>query len=407
MPGKRLTLGIFGFGCVGSGLYETLREAKFSQAHIKRICVKDPNKARTAPYALFTTNQDVLLNDPDIDVIVELIDDANAAYEIVTRALKAGKHVVSANKKLIAEHLNELIELQESTGKSLLYEGACAASIPIIRNLEEYYDNDLLAEVSGILNGSTNFILSAIEEGGTYEAALELAQELGFAETDPSLDVDGWDAKFKTTLLLAHGFGHVVDPSRIHHLGIRGITPEIQRVAAERQQRIKLISKCWRVGDKVHAAVLPTFVDRDEELAHVEREVNGVTVVGAFSERQFFRGKGAGSLPTAAAVLSDISALTYDYRYEYKKKNRDSGSKYVPDFKLWAHVSGKDPLQIPTYAFDSISRVHRSPGHTYVEGKIGIAELITLASDGLWSVAALSSSATVQLEKEKHLSVSL
>lgn len=407
MSGKRLTIGIFGFGCVGSGLYETLREAKFNQAHIKRICVKDPNKSRTAPYALFTTDADILLNDPEIDVIVELIDDAEAAYSIVKRALQSGKDVVSANKKLIAEHLDELISLQKETGQSFLYEAACAASIPIIRNLEEYYDNDLLAEVSGILNGSTNFILSAIEEGGTFEAALELAQELGFAETDPTLDVDGWDAKYKTTLLLAHGFGHVVSPENVPHLGIQGISPEIQKVANERRQRIKLVGKCWRKDRKVHALVIPTFIEPGEDLASVEREVNGVTVVGAFSERQFFRGKGAGSLPTAAAVLSDISALTYGYRYEYKKLNRELESTYTSDFKIWAHVGGNDTQQLPTYAFDLISRVHRSPGHNYVEGKIGIQELISLANDGHWSVAALSSSASVELEELKHLSVAL
>ncbi len=405
MSSERLTLGIFGFGCVGSGLYETLRESSFNRAQIKKICIKDPNKSRTAPYALFTTRAEEILNDPEINVVVELIDDVVAAHHIVTTALRKGKAVVTANKKLIAEHLEELIALQRATGGSLLYEAACAASIPIIRNLEEYYDNDLLSEVSGVLNGSTNFILSAIEGGGIFDAALELAQELGYAETDPTLDVEGWDAKYKTTLLLAHAFGLVVDPDEIYHTGITRVTEELQQVAIERRQKIKLVGKCWRENDRAHAYVLPTFVDSDEDLAAVEKEVNGITVVGAFSEKQFFRGKGAGSLPTAAAVMSDISALTYGYRYEYKKSQTKGELKYSSDVVIWAHVSGLAKDELPREKFEVLSKAYSSSKHNYVEGKIHLADLVELARDGRWAIAVLSSATQADLEELNYESI--
>src|SRR5690606_9927635 len=149
-----------------------------------------------------------VLDDPEINTVVELIDDADAAFEIVARALRSGKNVVSANKKMIATHLKELVEIQNQHGTSLLYEGAVCGSIPIIRNLEEYYDNELLHSVSGIFNGSSNYILSKIfNENLAYETALRQAQDLGFAETDPTLDVGGFDPKFKLAIVASHAYG--------------------------------------------------------------------------------------------------------------------------------------------------------------------------------------------------------
>ncbi len=204
---KNLTLGIFGFGCVGQGLYHVLNETKGIKADIKKICIQDINKTRTIDKNLFTDNKYELLNDPEIDVIVELINDADEAFSITKEALKKGKSVVSANKKMIAQNLPELIELQKG-GNSFLYEGSCCASIPIIRNLEEYYDNDLLKGVEGIFNGTSNFILSKIfDEQWSFEQALKYAQVLGCAESDPSSDIEGFDSKFKLCIILLHAFG--------------------------------------------------------------------------------------------------------------------------------------------------------------------------------------------------------
>ena len=157
---KNLVIGMFGFGVVGEGLYKILKQTPSLKASIKKVCIKDTKKKRNAPAEIFTSEKDDILLDPEINVIVEVINDSKAGYEIVTTALKNGKDVVSASKKMLSEHLAELIELQESTGRSLLYEASSCASIPVIRNLEEYYDNDLLHSIKAIVNGSTNFILT-------------------------------------------------------------------------------------------------------------------------------------------------------------------------------------------------------------------------------------------------------
>src|SRR6478672_11275195 len=221
---KVLQIGLFGFGVVGEGIYKVLHQTPSLNALIKKVCIKHAEKERNAPASLFTTSYDEILNDPGIDIVVELIDDAKEAFTIVSTALKNKKSVVSANKKMIAEHLPELLQLQEENDVSFLYEAAVCGSIPIIRNLEEYYDNDLLQSVCGIVNGSTNFILTKIfKEQLDFSEALLLAQQLGFAESDPSLDVLGIDAVNKLSILLVHAYGIVEHPQQILHNGIQQI----------------------------------------------------------------------------------------------------------------------------------------------------------------------------------------
>jgi homoserine dehydrogenase len=318
---KQLTIGLFGFGVVGEGLYKVLQQTPSLKAQLKKVCIKNPGKKRNAPDSLFTTDKNVLLNDPDINVIVEVIDDADAAYDIVSTALLNGKDVVSASKKMIAEHLPALLELQQQTGHSLLYESAACASIPVIRNLEEYYDNDLLHSIKAIVNGSTNFILTKMfEEGLDFKQALILAQQLGFAESNPRLDVEGFDAVNKWTFLLTHAYGIIESPENILFNGIQNIQAGDARVAKEKNHQIKLVAQAKKLQNgKVAAFVLPQFIKQDDHLAFVKNEYNGVVIESGFADKQFFYGKGAGSFPTASAVLSDISALRYQYKYEYKK----------------------------------------------------------------------------------------
>src|SRR3990170_1908449 len=212
---KQLTIGLFGFGVVGEGLYKVLQQTSSLKASIKKVCIKNPEKIRNAPASLFTTEKNELLFDSEINVIVEVIDDSVAAFDIVSTALKNGKSVVSASKKMIAENLLELLELQKTTGESLLYESAACASIPVIRNLEEYYDNDLLHSIKAIVNGSTNFILTKMfEDKLDFQQALLLAQQLGFAESNPALDIEGYDAVNKWSFLLTHAYGIVEHPNK-------------------------------------------------------------------------------------------------------------------------------------------------------------------------------------------------
>lgn len=328
LGGGVLNIGLFGFGCVGQGLYDVLNHSQGLKASIGKICVKDKTKPRTIDMDCFTFNKHEVLENTRHNLIVELTSDAHAALEIITSALAKGQSVVTAGKKVLAENFELLYRLQQQTGASLLYEAACAGSIPIIRTLEEYYDNELLSSVKGILNGSSNYILSKMEfDKLTYHDALKQAQLAGFAEADPALDVNGTDAKYKLCLLAAHAFGIIVKPSYIFNSGIQNITPFDITYATQNNCRIKLIAGIAKDNGGYRAYVLPKFVSRESPLSNINYEFNGIEVEGVYSDKQFFVGKGAGSHPTGSAVLSDISAITYDYKYGYKKlKKRSSAS---------------------------------------------------------------------------------
>lgn len=370
MSRKHLTIGIFGFGCVGQGLYEALSRSGSVPATVKRICIKHPGKPRSLPPETFTTDPAVLLDDPDIDVVIELIDDAEAAYTIVTEALRRGKAVISANKRLLAAHFEELIALQRSTGAPFLYEAAACASIPIIRNLEEYYDNDSVQSIRGIFNGSSNFILSQIfSEGKSYAEALRAAQELGFAESDASLDVEGWDAAFKLSILTAHAFGQRVPAEQVLRFGVGRVGAPELHFGRARGWHLKLVAQARRIGEGLFASVLPRFVGPGDELYAVDGEYNGVQLESAFSDVQFFKGKGAGSLPTGSAVLSDLSALGYGYRYEYRKLEEGLRSN-LPDGLLRIYLRFTDPETVAEIGFAEIEESYRSLQHDYVIGQV-------------------------------------
>ena len=374
---KQLTIGLLGFGVVGEGLYKVLQQTPSLKASIKKICIKNYGKKRNAPASLFTTDKNELLNDRDINVIVEVIDDADAAFDIVTTALNNGKDVVSASKKMIAEHLPALLELQEKTGQSLLYEAAACASIPVIRNLEEYYDNDLLHSIKAIVNGSTNFILTKIfEEGLVFKQALILAQQLGFAESNPKLDVEGYDAVNKWTFLLTHAYGIIESPDNILFNGIQNIHSADATVAKEKGQAIKLVAQAQKLKNGgVTAFVLPQFVKQDDHLAFVKNEYNGVVIESGFADKQFFYGKGAGSFPTASAVLSDIAALRYHYRYEYKKLYHHKPHQLNNEVYLRVFISFDDISFIPRERFEWIEEWHEQEERKYLIGVVSFEEL--------------------------------
>lgn len=320
MEGNKINLGLFGFGCVGQGLYDVLEQSQGLQANIKKICVKDKNKKRKIDLNYFTYDKNDLLKRNDVDVMVELIDKADEAYEIVKEAMKNGVSVVTANKKMLAENFEALYKLQEEKGVALLYEGSAGGSIPIIRNLEEYYDNELLSSFRGILNGTCNYILTRMElESKDYKDILKDAQDVGFAESDPWLDVAGFDTLYKTILLTIHSFGIILKPEQVLNLGIQNVSFDDIVYAREKGLRIKMLGTGYKSGDKFRVYAMPHFVNKKDELYNISYEYNGIEVEGAFSCKQTLVGKGAGSHPTGSAVLSDISALTYNYRYEFKK----------------------------------------------------------------------------------------
>lgn len=375
---KQLTIGLFGFGVVGEGLYKVLQQTPSLKASIKKVCIKNADKKRNAPAELFTSEKNVLLQDPEINVIVEVIDDSVAAFDIVSTALKNGKSVVSASKKMIADNLPALLALQKETGLPFLYEAAACASIPVIRNLEEYYDNDLLHAIKAIVNGSTNFILTKMfEEKLDFSAALLLAQQLGFAESNPKLDVEGYDALNKWTILLNHAYGVVSAPSEILFTGIQNIQGSDALVAREKNLDIKLIGQAKKLKNgKVAAFVLPQFVAVQDPLSFVKNEYNGVVIESGFADKQFFYGKGAGSFPTASAVLSDIAALRYNYRYEYKKLYHHKPHELTNDYYLKVYVSFDDLKYIPKEEFEWIEEWHAQAERKYLIGVLHCSKLI-------------------------------
>jgi homoserine dehydrogenase len=374
---KKLNIGLFGFGVVGQGLYDIVKTKKLN-IEIVKFAIKDPDKKRSLPGHLFTTDKEELLNNPEINTIVELINDTEAAFEIVSRALKSGKNVVSASKKMIALHLEELIEIQHQYGTSLLYEGAVCGSIPIIRNLEEYYDNELLHSISGIFNGSSNYILSkGFIEGLDYDSALKQAQDLGFAETDPTSDVGGFDAKYKLVIAAAHAYGVVVQPDEVFNLGIQNLAAADLQYAREKNLKIKLVPVAKELDDR-HVAlfVLPKFVNDKEFLYNVEYEYNGVTVQAAFADQQFFFGKGAGGHPTGSAVLSDIAALRYNYQYEYKKAKEKTDLNFTNNIELTVYLRYDDEELVEALKFEHINERYYSGSYKFVIGKINLQNLI-------------------------------
>ena len=349
---NKIKIGLFGFGVVGQGIFQVLSKSRNAHAEIVKICVRS-NKPRSIDASYFTTDPEVILSNPEIDLIVEVIDDAAASYKIVKAALQKGN-------------------------VALLYDASSCGSIPVIRNLEEYYDNDLLLEVKGILNGSSNYILSRVfDHQESYDAALAQAQALGFAESDPSFDIEGYDSLFKLVIITVHALGVYVHPDRIFTYGISTIHDSDIRYAREKGVKIKLVAQVVKVSDrKFTMFVMPEFVTPGKYIYSVDDEYNGVVIRGECYDRQFMFGKGAGSLPTASSILSDIMARQHDYRYEYKKQHYLDRPEYTTDVELKVYVRYTETDVLKILHFDRITEQYRGEDGNYVIGYIRLSELL-------------------------------
>ncbi len=277
---------------------------------------------------------------------------------------------------MLAENLVEIYNLQQRYNRSILYEGAVCGSIPILRNLEEYYDNDLLTSIEGIFNGSTNYILTKVfEEKKSYLEALKGAQELGFAESDPALDVKAFDPKFKLTIAIAHTFGVFLKPEEIINIGIDKISAVDLKYAKENNYKIKLVARAFKADGKIYGFVIPQYIQQDNVLAAVRNEFNAVLLQGAFAEKQVFIGKGAGSYPTGSAVLSDISALIYKYRYEYKKAAQGDHLIFSNEATVDVVVSFPTGVLISNHDFENFKGGYQNNGHQYLTGSVKLEKL--------------------------------
>ncbi|WP_375581030.1 homoserine dehydrogenase [Marivirga tractuosa] len=312
---KKFKAGLFGLGVVGSGVYKALQQNEKYGVSIEKIAVKNIEKERNLelPNGILTTEADEILDNTDLDIIIELINDPKEAFSIVKKAFERGKSVVSANKKMVALYHKEILELREKHGVKFFYEGAVCGSVPILRLLDQHYKSDQVKSIKAIANGTCNFILSKmVGENQDYATALKDAQELGFAELDPYSDVSGEDTRFKLSIMIYHAFGVFVHPNEIPLHGINHLDEHIKDFAQKHHLKLKLVGEAQQQNGKITAKVEPQLVNESHDFYTIENEYNGIVVDAEFSGEQFVKGKGAGSFPTALAVLSNLKDLKYD-----------------------------------------------------------------------------------------------
>lgn len=321
---KALNIGILGFGTVGCGVVKRLltqgtllKQRTGTTLRLVRIATRTPDRDRGIPLGEIELTGDVqrVVAGDDIDVVVELIGGLETAKQLVSEALQNGKHVITANKALIAIHGAKLIRLAAAKNCELLYEAAVAGAVPIVKALREGLASNRIDQIYGILNGTCNYILTTMrEEGRSFASILQDAQEKGFAEADPSFDVDGVDAAHKLAILAAIGFGSFPDFHRIHVEGIRYISEVDIAWASEMGYRIKLLGIAKQDAGDVELRVQPTLVPVGSMVASVEGVFNAVFVRGDFAGTTMYYGRGAGEKPTASAVTADLVNIARDHR---------------------------------------------------------------------------------------------
>jgi len=303
-------VGILGCGTVGSGLLELLKN--YDDILVKKIAVRDLNKSRDAafPKEIFITKPEEIVLDPDLDIVIELMGGVNQTKELLIKALANGKHVITANKDLIATAGEELFAVAAANNKTILYEAAVAGGIPVITNLKQSLKGNLIKKLFGIINGTTNFILDQMKRKGTsFSDALAQAQELGYAEADPTNDVDAHDAAYKIAILASIISGKKIEVDKIYREGIRNISQADIKSADKRGYTIKLLAIALNEGSELDIRVHPVFVPKEKTLANVNAENNAVMIHGSAVGELTLIGRGAGSLATASSVLGDLLML--------------------------------------------------------------------------------------------------
>lgn len=375
----KIRVGLFGLGTVGLGLYKLVKESVSDDVELVKIAVKNPNKPRRIEDSLLTFQPNDILENDEINTIVELIDDHEAAYHIVQQALSNGKHVITANKRMLAHHIRELADLAVQNNVALLYEGSVCGSIPVLKNMEDYYAHDHISSITGIFNGSSNFILTKMyDEGLTYESALQIAQERGFAESDPSLDVQGWDALYKTVILSIHAFGLYVAPKDLIRSGIQNLRPEDIAFAKSNHYKIKPLCHL-KITDQNYFSgiVMPGFVKENHPVYIVNEENNAVLIDANNTSQHLLVGKGAGSLPTGAAVYADLMSLKYNFRYQYFKLSNANGLELTYSDWTQIYISRKGQLDSELYPYFKKCYEIKTIGEVqYLIGKIQLNDLM-------------------------------
>ncbi|NFE73274.1 homoserine dehydrogenase [Clostridium botulinum] len=316
---KKVRIALLGLGNVGRGVCMILNSNKEEimkrsgyEVEIAKILVRDVSKARGVEVSeeLITTDFDEILNDDSIKIVLEIMGGIDPAKEYMIKCMNAGKHIVTANKMLIATHGDELFENADSNGVMFKYEASVAGGIPIINGIDESLTANKIKELYGIINGTTNYILTKMEcDGFGFDEALKEAQEKGYAEADPTSDIDGYDAQYKLAILSSLAFGTKVDVDNVYREGITNIKPIDMEYAKEFKMVIKLLAIVKEVNGKLELRVHPTMIPKKHPLANVYDSFNAVFVKGNAVGDLMFYGRGAGDLPTGSAVVSDVISI--------------------------------------------------------------------------------------------------
>ena len=364
-------IAVLGYGVVGSGTVEVIYknqqglEKKAGQG-IEVKYILDLRDFPDSPYAdKFTKDFNVIVNDPEIDVVVEVLGGVKFAYPYVKASLEAGKSVVTSNKELVATYGAELLSIAKEKNINFFFEASVGGGIPIIRPLHQCLSANRIEEIAGILNGTTNFILTKmIRDNMGFDEALKIAQELGYAERDPSADVDGIDACRKICILASLSFGRHVYPDNIHTEGITKITPEDVAYCENFGGAIKLIGWAARQeDDKIAIMVCPAFIHEDSQLAGVNDVFNAILVRGDSTGDVVFYGKGAGKLPTASAVVADVvdvvkaTGTSKSLRWEDSEQDFIEATENIV-CENYIRVSGTDKSLIE-YLFGEVTYLSR------------------------------------------------
>ena len=328
-----ITLGLIGFGNVGQGVHSiiqtnqmTIEERLGKTIDIKTICVRNVDKYQgLVNGAQLTTNANDIFEDPDIDIVVEVIGGETPAYDYISQALSHKKYVVTANKELIAKHKKTFFELAKKNQVDIFFEASVGGGIPIIKSFKVGYSANQIESVYGILNGTTNFILTKLfEDQQDFDVVLAEAQRLGFAEADPTADVSGLDAAYKIVILTAVALKYNIQIEDVFYEGIDQLQLKDIQYLDELGYRVRLIAKAKQLAAGIFVAVYPTAIPADHPLATVRNEFNAIYSMGNMVGESMIYGKGAGSLPTGSAVMSDILDIAFDIYTHQSRRNLET-----------------------------------------------------------------------------------
>lgn len=338
MENSKIKIGLIGLGTVGSGVFKTLKN--FDNVEVTKIAVRNKNKKRNIEGLdenIITDNAYDVVNDPEIQIVAELVGGVEPAFDLIKTAIKNGKHIVTANKELLAKHGEELFSFAEENNKVVLYEAAIAGGIPLIMPIKTILAGNKITKIKAILNGTTNYILTKMDvQNASYADVLKEAQELGYAEADPTGDVEGFDAAYKITTLATIAFGKRIKIENVYREGITKISPDDMAAANEMGYKIKLIASAELSEDgKADVRVHPMLVPKTKTLAHIDYVTNAVSLSGHPVGDVTLSGPGAGEFPTASSVVGDILAIASeigktDYLLPMMRCNHHENALMIP-----------------------------------------------------------------------------